>query len=143
MYLVAILDLYARYVVGWALDDTLAEGFVLEAVEHALARATPQIWNSDQGSQFTSPQYTNRLEAAGVRISMDGRGRVFDNIFVERLWRTVKYEDIYLHEYPHPRAVRTGLSQFFCRYNEQRPHMALDYATPAAIYFSSGTASPA
>jgi len=115
MYLVAILDRYARSVVGWALDDTLAAGFVLEAVEHALAQAMPQIWNSDQGSQFTSPQYTRRLEAVGVRISRDGRGRAFDNIFVERLWRTVTYEDIYLHEYPHPRAVRTGLSQFFCR----------------------------
>jgi putative transposase len=138
MYLVAVLDLYARYVVSWALDDTMAETFVLDAVDRALAQATPQIWNSDQGSQFTSPQYTSRLEAAGVRISMDGRGRAFDNIFVERLWRTVKYEDIYLHDEPHPRAVRTGLGQFFHRYNEQRPHMALDYATPATIYFGSG-----
>ena len=115
LYLVAVLDLYARYVVSWALDDTMAETFVLDAVDRALAQATPQIWNSDQGSQFTSPQYTSRLEAVGVRISMDGRGRAFDNIFVERLWRTVKYEDIYLHDYPHPRAVRIGLDQFFRR----------------------------
>jgi len=137
LYLVAVLDLYARSVVSWALDDTMAEAFVLDAVDRALAQATPQIWNSDQGSQFTSPQYTSRLEAAGVRISMDGRGRAFDNIFVERLWRTVKYEDIYLHDEPHPRAVRTGLDQFFRRYNDRRPHMALDYATPAAIYVGS------
>jgi len=108
MYLVAILDRYARSVVSWALDDTLAEGVVLEAVDAALAQARPQIWNSDQGSQFTSPQDTNRLAAAGVRISRDGRGRVFDTIVVERFWRTVTYEEMYLHEYAHPRAVRTG-----------------------------------
>jgi putative transposase len=115
MYLVAVLDRYARSVVHWALDDTMAKAVVLDAVDRALAQATPQIWKSDQGSQFTSPQDTNRLAATGVRISMDGRGRVFDTIFVERRWRTVTYEDIYLHDDPHPRAVRTGLDQFFRR----------------------------
>ncbi len=135
MYLVAVLDLYARYVVSWALDDTLELPFVLDAVTRALTVATPTIWNSDQGSHFTSPQYTRLLEAAGVQISMDGRGRAFDNIFVERLWRTVKYEDIYLHDYGTPREVRVGLSAFFPTYNERRPHMALEYHTPAAVYF--------
>jgi putative transposase len=135
MYLVAVLDLYSRYVVSWAVDETLAEPFVLEAVDAALAEAQPQIWNSDQGSQFTSPQYLQRLSAAGVQISMDGRGRVFDNIFVERLWRTVKYEDIYLQDYGSPRAVRTGLTRYWAHYNHRRPHMALDYRTPAAVYF--------
>lgn len=113
MYLVAILDLYARYVVSWALDETLEQPFVLEAVQQALAQATPTVWNSDQGSPFTSPQYTGLLEAAGVQISMDGKGRALENIFVERLWRTVKYEDIYLRDYATPRAVRVGLSRFF------------------------------
>ncbi len=124
-----------RYVGSGALDDTLAQPFVLEAVRTALAYATPTIWNSDQGSHFTSPQYTRLLEAAGVQISMDGRGRALDNIFIERLWRTVKYEDVYLHDYAMPREVRRGLSRFFPKYNEVRPHMALDYQTPAAVYF--------
>ena len=143
MYLVAVLDLYSRYVVSWALDDTLELPFVLEAVQQALAVATPTIWNSDQGSHFTSPQYTRLLDAAGVQISMDGRGRAFDNIFVERLWRTVKYEDIYLHDYGTPREVRVGLRAFFPTYNERRPHMALDYHTPAAVYFGKERAATA
>jgi putative transposase len=135
MYLVAVLDLYARYVVSWALDDTLEQPFVLDAVGHALTRARPQIWNSDQGSHFTSPHYTRLLEEAGVQISMDGRGRALDNIFIERLWRTVKYEDVYLRDYTSPRDTRTGLGQYLLHYNEQRPHSALDYRTPAAVYF--------
>ena len=144
MYLVAVLDLYARYVVAWALDDTLEQPFVLEAVTTALAHATPKIWNSDQGSHFTSPHYTRLLDAAGVAISMDGRGRALDNIFIERLWRTVKYEDIYLHDYAMPREVRLGLSNFFAKYNEKRPHMALEYQTPAAVYFGKeGSATAA
>ncbi len=143
MYLVAVLDLYARYVVSWALDDTLELPFVLDAVRRALQVATPRIWNSDQGSHFTSPQYTRLLAAAGVQISMDGRGRAFDNIFVERLWRTVKYEDIYLHDYGTPRAVRVGLGDFFPQYNERRPHSALDYHTPAAVYFGKGRSATA
>jgi putative transposase len=141
MYLVAVLDLYARYVISWALDDTLEQPFVLDAVTRALTRATPVIWNSDQGSHFTSPQYTQLLAAAGVQISMDGKGRALDNVFIERLWRTVKYEDVYLRDYDTPRAVRSGLGRYLTKYNEERPHMALDYQTPAAVYF--GTERPA
>src|SRR5205823_6021402 len=135
MYLVAVVDLYARYIVSWALDDALELPFVLEAVTQALAQATPQIWNSDQGSQFTSPQYTEQLRAAGVQISMDGKGRAFDNIFVERLWRTIKYEEVYLHDYANPREARSGLAQFIQHYNEVRPHSSLQYQTPAMVYY--------
>ena len=135
MYLVAVLDLYARYVVSWALDDTLELPFVLDAVTRALAQAQPRIWNSDQGSHFTSPQYTRLLEEAGVQISMDGKGRALDNIFIERLWRTVKYEMVYLREYAAPREARYWLSGYLTHYNEHRPHSSLDYRTPAAVYF--------
>jgi putative transposase len=134
MYLVAVLDWYSRFVVSWALDQTLQAGFVLEAVEAALAVATPQIWNSDQGSHFTSPQYTQLLTAAGVQISMDSTGRALDNVFTERLWRTVKYEEVYLHDYASPREARTGLSEYLPFYNHERPHQALDYRTPVEVY---------
>jgi putative transposase len=134
LYLVAVLDWYSRYVVSWELDQTLQMGFVLAATRRALERARPCIWNSDQGSPFTSPQYTNLLVAAGVRISMDGRGRAHDNIFVERLWRTVKYEEVYLHEYASPREARLGLTRYLNFYNQERPHQALGYQTPAEIY---------
>jgi putative transposase len=134
MYLVAVLDWFSRYVVSWALDDTMELPFVLDAVAQALGVATPQIWNSDQGSQFTSPQYTEVLLAAGVRISMDGRGRALDNIFTERLWRSVKHEEVYRHEYDSPRQARQQLAAYFNFYNHERPHQALDYQTPAAIY---------
>ena len=137
MYLVAILDWYSRYVVAWELDQTLALPFVLAAVERALSVAAPEIWNSDQGSQFTSPQYLDRLLAAGIRISMDGRGRAVDNIFTERLWRTVKYEEVYLNEYRSPREVRLGLNRYFNFYNDVRPHQALDYLPPGQIYYGS------
>ena len=103
MYLVAVLDWHARYVLSWQLDQTLEMPFVLRAVDEALQQATPQIWNSDQGSHFTSPQYTERLSAAGIQISMDGKGRALDNIFTERVWRSLKYEEIYLHDYASPR----------------------------------------
>ncbi len=134
MYLVAVLDWYSRYVVSWALDQTLHQGFVLEAVEAALAVATPTIWNSDQGSHFTSPQYTALLTAAGVQISMDSTGRALDNVFTERLWRTVKYEEVYLHDYASPREARMGLSTYLPFYNHERLHQALDYRTPAEVY---------
>ncbi len=138
MYLVAILDWYSRYLVSWELDDTLELPFVLTAMQRALAQATPQICNSDQGSHFTSPQYTQLLLNAKVQISMDGKGRALDNIFTERLWRTVKYEEVYLHEYASPREARQGLSSYVQFYNQQRLHQALDYQTPAAIYFGAG-----
>lgn len=135
LYLVAVLDWYSRYVVSWELDQTLEMPFVLEAVDRALAQATPTIWNSDQGSHFTSPQYIDRLKQAQVHISMDGKGRALDNIFTERLWRTVKYEEVYLHDYAHPKEARQQLAQYFEFYNHRRPHQALDYRTPAQLYF--------
>ena len=140
MYLVAILDWFSRYIVAWELDDTLELPFVLTAVDRALERAQPVIWNSDQGSHFTSPQYTARLKAANVLISMDGKGRALDNIFVERLWRTVKYEEVYLQEYGSPRAARQGLSSYLQFYNEERLHQSLGYQTPAAVYYGRGRA---
>lgn len=135
MYLVAVLDVWTRYVVSWALDDTLEQPFVLDAVQRALAQATPQIWNSDQGSHFTSPQYTQLVEAAGARISMDGKGRALDNIFIERLWRSVKYEEVYRTEYEAPRDARRGIGSYLTHYNQDRPHSSLGYRTPAAVYF--------
>jgi len=134
LYLVAILDWFSRYVVSWGLDATLEVPFVLDAVGQALGTATPQIWNTDQGSQFTSPQLTTRIEAAGVQISMDGKGRALDNIFTERLWRSVKYEEVYLADYGSPREARQGLARYFTFYNTERPHQALDYRRPADLY---------
>jgi putative transposase len=134
LYLVVVLDWYSRYVVSWALDDTLELPFVLDAVGQALASATPQIWNSDQGSQFTSPQLTGLLEQAGAQISMDGRGRAFDNIFTERFWRSLKYEEVYLHDYGSAREARQGIAEYIRLYNHERPHQALDYRRPYQLY---------
>ncbi len=120
--------------VAWEVDQTLELPFVLTAVDRALSQATPTIWNSNQGSHFTSPQYLERLLAAHVQISMDGRGRAADNIFTERLWRSVKYEEVYLNDYASPRDARLGLLRYFHFYNFERPHQALDYRTPAAAY---------
>lgn len=142
MYLVAVLDWHSRYVVSWALDDRLEMSFVLDAVDQALALATPQIWNSDQGSHFTSPQYTQRVESAGVRLSMDGKGRALDNVFTERLWRSLKYEEVYLHDYDGPRQARQGIGRYLTLYNEHRPHQALGYLTPASVYFAPRPAAP-
>lgn len=136
MYLGAILDWYSRYVVSWALDETLEMPFVVEAVETALAVATPWFFNSDQGSHFTSPQYTQRVEATGAQISMDGKGRAFDNIFTERFWRSLKYEEVFVHDYESPREARQGITRYMALYNRQRPHQALAYRTPAAVYFA-------
>ena len=137
LYLVAILDWFSRYVVAWELDQTLEIGFVLEVVDRALAMAVPDIWNSDQGSHFTSPQYLERLLAKGVQISMDGKNRALDNVFTERLWRTVKYEDIYIRDYVAPKDTRAGLGRYFEFYNLERPHQALGYRTPAEVYFDA------
>jgi putative transposase len=142
MYLVAILDWYSRYVVSWELDQTLELPFVLQAARRALSQATPLIWNSDQGSHFTSPQYISLLEQADVRISMDGKGRARDNIFTERLWRTVKYEEVYLHSYSSPREARAGLTRYLEFYNHGRLHQALEYRTPAEVYFGTHAAQP-
>jgi putative transposase len=135
MYLVAIIDWYSRYVVSWELDDSLEVDFVLAAVERGLREAKPEIFNSDQGSQFTSQAYISLVEGAGVRISMDGKGRAFDNIFTERLWRTIKYEDIYIKGYTSPRETRIGLGSYLGFYNERRVHQALAYRTPAEVHF--------
>jgi putative transposase len=134
LYLVAVLDWHSRYVVSWELDDVLELPFVLRCAQRALTQATPVIWNSDQGSHFTSPLYTQPLLDAGVQISMDGRGRALDNIFTERLWRTIKYEEVYLHEYASPREARQQLTAYIQFYNHTRPHQALAYRTPAVVY---------
>jgi putative transposase len=138
MYLVAILDWYSRYVVAWHLSTTMAVALGLTALQEALTHGRPEIFNTEQGAQFTSLAFTTRLEIAQVAISMDGRGRVFDNIFVERLWRTVKYEDIYLKDYQTVPALEGGLGQYFGFYNHQRLHEALAYHTPAEIHFRAG-----
>ena len=144
VYLVAIVDWYSRTVLSWALSTTLEKEFCLEALRAALSTAKPEIFNTDQGAQFTSPEFTGILEGHGIRISMDGRGRVFDNIFVERLWRTVKYEEVYLHEYRTVAEARAQLAAYFRFYNEERPHQALGYRTPHEVYFgSSGTMASA
>jgi putative transposase len=134
VYLAAVMDWYSRYVLSWALSNSLEVGFCLAVLEAALARGRPEIFNSDQGAQFTSPAFTGRLLAAGVRISMDGRGRALDNVFVERLWRSVKYEEVYLHDYEGMKDAQRGLGEYFPFYNEERPHQALGYRTPAAVY---------
>jgi putative transposase len=137
MYLVAILDWFTRYVVSWEVDQTLEMPFVLTAVERALHQAQPEIINSDQGSHFTSPLFLAAWQQRHVRVSMDGKGRALDNIFTERLWRTIKYENVYLQEYQSPREVRCGLAAYLTFYNHQRLHQALDYRTPAELYFAS------
>ena len=134
MYLTVFLDWYSRYVISWSFSDSLSADFVVEALEDAFRSARPMIINSDQGSQYTSPQYVELLQGAGVRISMDGRGRAHDNIFTERLWRSVKYEEVYLKEYRSPREAREGLRRYFEFYNNRRPHQALGYRTPAEVY---------
>lgn len=137
VYLTAVLDWYSRYVLAWDLSNTLEGTFCLSTLQAALARGCPEIFNTDQGSQFTSAAFTGCLEAHGVRVSMDGRGRCFDNIFVERLWRTVKYEEIYLKEYADVPALYASLARYFRQYNEERLHQALGYRTPATVHFEA------
>jgi len=139
LYMVAVLDWYSRYVVAWELDQTLEMDFVLSTVDRALTIATPDIWNSDQGSHFTSRQYIDRLKAAQVQISMDGKGRAADNIFTERFWRSLKYEEVYLNDYDTPRWAHRSLSTYMDYYNQARPHQALGYLTPAQVYFGRST----
>lgn len=135
IYLVAIMDWYSRYILSWDISTTMDKAFCIQALEQALALAKPEIFNTDQGSQFTSQDFTGRLEQAGINISMDGRGRVYDNIFIERLWRTVKYEEVYLHDYRTVSSARFHLSNYFHFYNTDRIHEALNYRTPYEIYF--------
>ncbi|MBI2436911.1 MAG: IS3 family transposase [Candidatus Magasanikbacteria bacterium] len=135
-YLVAIIDWFSRYVVSWELSETMTTEFCARSLTSALAQARSEIHNSDQGSQFTSMEYTNILKNNNIQISMDGRGRCLDNIFTERLWRTVKYEDIYLKQYRTIEETYEGLAQYFPFYNNKRRHQSLGYKTPQEIYFS-------
>lgn len=137
LYLVAIIDWYSRYVLAWKLSNTMEVGFCLEALKQALLFGNPDIFNSDQGSQFTSDDFTGILLAREIQISMDGKGRALDNIFVERLWRSVKYENVYLNNYEAVPEAFTGLGDYFGFYNNERPHQSLDYQTPSEVYFSS------
>ena len=134
LYLVAFMDWYSRYVLSWELSDSLEVSFVIAALENALAVGLPEILNSDQGSQFTSKEYTSILCANDVRISMDGRGRCMDNIFTERLWRSLKYQEVYLKEYYSPREARAGIGNYFHKYNSYRPHQGLGGLTPADVF---------
>ena len=136
MYLVAIIDWFSRLVLTWQLSNTLDGMFCLEALRLALQQGQPEIFNTDQGVQFTAHQFTGELEHHHIQISMDGRGRVFDNIFIERLWRSVKYEHIYLYDYETAPALAAGLGAYFQLYNYERPHQSLNYQTPADVHFS-------
>lgn len=134
MYLTAVIDWYSRYVLSWRLSNTLEGRFCLEALEEALTLGRPEIFNTDQGSQFTSREYTGRLEGAGIAVSRDGRGRALDNVFVERLWRSVKYEEIYIKDYNQVNELESGLAAYFRFYDEDRPHQSLDYRTPGEVH---------
>ena len=136
LYLIAIMDWFSRYVLSWELSNTLDVHFCLEALDQALRIAKPEIFNNDQGSQFTSSAFTGLLEQNNIRISMDGRGRAFDNIFIERLWRTVKYEEVYLHDYQDGVDAYFALEKYFRFYNEERFHSSLDYQTPSEVYYA-------
>ena len=136
LYLVAIIDWYSRYVLCWRLSNTLDADFCAEALEEALGKGRPDIFNTDQGSQFTSEAFTGLLEQHGIRISMDGKGSYNDNLFIERLWRSVKYEEVYLKAYQDSRDTRIGLGNYFRFYNTERPHQALGYRTPAEVFTS-------
>lgn len=134
MYLVAVMDWHSRYVLTWELSNSMESGFCVDTLRKALRRGRPGIFNTDQGSQFTSGEFTGTLLEKGVRISMDGRGRALDNAFIERLWRSVKYEDIYLREYTDGHTLHAGLTRYFRFYNHERPHSGLGHRTPAAAY---------
>jgi putative transposase len=137
VYLAVVMDWFSRYVLSWEVSITLEKTFCMEALEKALLISKPEIFNTDQGSQFTSEAFTGLLLDNGIRISMDGRGRLYDNIFVERLWRTVKYEEVYLHEYRTIAEAQAQLDRYFRFYNQERPHAALGYRTPYEVYFGT------
>ena len=134
VYLVAVMDWFSRYVLSWTISITMDLSFCVEALEQALGQGRPEIFNTDQGGQFTSQAFTARLKEGGIRISMDGRGRALDNVFVERLWRSVKYEEVYLRDYQTVWDARHGLGRYFAFYNGERLHQALGYRPPAAVY---------
>jgi putative transposase len=134
VYLTAVMDWYSRYVLSWKLSNRLEGSFCLEALDEALAQGKPEVFNTDQGSQFTSAAFVNRLLDRSIAVSMDGRGRALDNVFIERLWKSVKYQEIYLREYSTVADVEEGLKLYFEKYNHERPHQALDNLTPAKVY---------
>ena len=134
MYLVAIIDWHSRYVLAWRLSNSLESSFCMEVLDEALEDRQPEIFNTDQGVQFTSRKFTGRLEAAGVNISMDGKGRALDNVFIERLWWSVKYEYVYLHDHPTVSSLHRGLGNYLEFFNRQRPHQSLAYHTPWDVY---------
>ncbi|MCG3768682.1 MAG: hypothetical protein JW394_0800 [Nitrospira sp.] len=138
VYLVAVMDWFSRYVLSWRLSLTMELDFCVEALRCALRRGRPEIFNSDQGSQFTSEKFTGELAARQISISMDGRGRCMDNIFIERLWRSLKYEEVYLKDYESVPDARAGIERYFRFYNQERLHQSLQYRTPAAIYLARG-----
>lgn len=135
LYLMAIIDWFSRYVLSWRLSNTMDVDFCIDGLEEALRKGRPSIFNTDQGAQFTSIEFTPLLERNNVKISMDGKGRALDNIFIERLWRTVKYEEVYIKRYENGTSAYEGLNTFFPFYNEHRPHQSLDYKTPKEVYF--------
>ena len=138
VYLVAVMDWFSRYVLSWSLSLTMEIDFCIEALKGALRRGRPEIFNTDQGSQFTSEQFTGELAAREIAISMDGRGRCMDNIFIERLWRSLKYEEVYLKDYESVTEARAGIERCFRFYNQERLHQGLQYRTPAAIWLARG-----
>ena len=134
VYLVAVMDWFSRFVLSWSLSLTMELGFCVEALKRAFRWGRPEIFNSDQGAQFTSEKFTGELESRGIAVSMDGRGRCLDNIFIERLWRSLKYEEVYLHDYVLVPEARTGIANWFRFYNHERQHQSLGYKTPAGLY---------
>jgi len=135
MYLTAVIDWYSRYILSWRLSNTMDNDFCIEALDDALTQGFPEIFNTDQGVQFTSRKFTKRLTDVDVKISMDGKGRALDNIFIERLWRTVKYENIYLKDYRNGKELYHGLEEYFSFYNTRRPHQSLGYRVPEDIHY--------
>lgn len=142
MYLAAVIDWYSRFVLSWQLSNTLDGRFCLEALNTALEGGRPEIFNTDQGVQFTAKAFTSRLEEEGIAVSMDGRGRALDNVFVERLWRSLKYEEVYLKAYSGVRELEAGLESWFRFYNHERPHQSLTYRTPAEVYHGANPVIP-
>jgi putative transposase len=138
MYLAATIDWYSRFVVAWRLSNTLDGSFCQEMLDEALGHGRPEVFNTDQGVQFTAEAFTGRLESAGVAVSMDGRGRALDNVFVERLWRAVKYEDVYIRGYQEVSELRSGLNRYFTFYKHARPHQSLGYRSPVVVYGTTG-----
>jgi putative transposase len=140
LYLVVILDWYSRYILAWRLSNTLEGDFCREALKEALQKGRPEIFNTDQGSQFTAQEFIAILESQGIRVSMDGSGRYIDNLFIERLWRTLKYEEVYLKAYQDAREARGEIGRYVHFYNAERPHQALGYKTPAQEYYAGAIA---